>query len=34
MEKGALNDKSNQATKIDIAGHSGHGLGGFGIFFI
>jgi len=33
-EKGAQNDKSDQATKIDIAGRRCYGLGGFGVFFI
>jgi hypothetical protein len=34
MEKGVLNDKSDQATKIDIARRRGYGLSGFGVFFI
>jgi hypothetical protein len=34
MEKGVLNDKSDQATKIDIAGRRGYGLSGFGLFSI
>jgi hypothetical protein len=33
-EKGAQNDKSDQAAKIDIARRRGYGLSGFGVFFI